>query len=192
MLVDPESAYTENQGMAMARQYDNLIIEAASGDATDGDGTPVTYLPEQIIGDGTAPISFDMTTAVQELFMSNEVDMDVPKVMVVGPTQVRKLLQLTEQTSSDYVRREALQNLSATGIVPNWMGFTWILSNRLLIPSVGELSCLAYTSKALTLVVNQDIFVRIGENPSYSYMIQIFSQFNFHPFRKTFRTHRQG
>jgi len=177
MLVDPESAYTENQGMAMARQYDNLIIEAASGDAFDGEGTPIALPPGQIIGDGTTPISFDMTTAVQELFMSNEIDMDVSKVMIVGPTQVRKLMQLTEQTSSDYVRREALQNLSATGIVPNWMGFTWVMSNALEIPSAGELYCLAFTKRALTLVINQDIFVRIGENPSFSYMIQIFSQF---------------
>ncbi|RLB97143.1 MAG: hypothetical protein DRH90_23790 [Deltaproteobacteria bacterium] len=177
MLVDPESAYTENQAMAMARQYDDLIIEAATGDASDGEGTPIVFPPAQVVGDGTIPISFDMVTAVQEKFLSNEIDMDVAKVMMVGPVQVRKLLQLTEQTSADYVRREALQNLSAYGIVPNWMGFTWILSNRLLIPAVGELSCLAFTSKALTLVVNQDIFVRIGENPSFSYMIQIFSQF---------------
>jgi hypothetical protein len=57
------------------------------------------------------------------------------------------------------------------------MGFTWILSNRLLIPSATELSCLFFTKRALGLAVNQDIFVRIGENPSYQYMIQVFSQF---------------
>lgn len=177
MLVDPESAYSENQAMAMARQYDDLIIEAATGDALDGEGVAVPFPAGQTIGDGTAPISFDLITAVQELFLSNEIDMDVPKLAVVGPTQVRKLLQLTEQTSADYVQVKALQTLSAYGIVPNWMGFTWIMSNRLLAPQVGELSCLFFTNKALSLVVNQDIFVRVGENPSYSYMIQLFSQF---------------
>ena len=177
LLVNPESAYSENQSMAMARQYDDLIIEAATGDALDGDGSAVTFPVGQVVGDGSLPISFDYLTEVQEVFLTNEIDMDIPKVMLVGPTQCRKLLQLTENTSADYVRREALQKLSATGICPNWMGFTWIMSNRLLIPDTGELSCLAFTKRALSLVVNQDIFVRIGENPSLSYMIQLFSQF---------------
>ena len=177
MIVDPESAYAQNPAMAMARQYDDLIITASTGDALDGDGNPVAFPASQVVGDGTAPISFDFITEVQEKFLSNEIDMDVPKVMIVGPTQVRKLLQLTEQTSADYVRREALQNLSSYGIVPNWMGFTWIMSNRLNDPSPGEISCLAFTKRALSLVVNQDIFVRITENPEKLYMIQLFSQF---------------
>lgn len=176
MLIDPESAYAENQAMAMRRQYDDLIIAAATGDALDGDAASVSFPAGQVVGDGTAPISFDIITEVQELFLSNEIDMDVPKVMIVGPTQIRKLLQLTEQTSADFVQREALQRLSAYGIVPGWMGFTWINSNRLLAPAAGEISCLAFTKRALGLAVNQDMFVRIGENPSYQYMIQVFAQ----------------
>ena len=116
-------------------------------------------------------------TEVQEKFLANEITPDVPKVFVVGPKQIRKLMQLTQQTSRDYVRAEALQKLQDYGIVPNWMGFTWILSNQLLAPVGGQLSCLAFTKAALGLVVNQDIFVRIGENPDKQYMIQVFSQF---------------
>ena len=177
MLVNPESAYSENQAMAMARQYDDLIIEAATGNALDGDAQAVAFPAGQLVSDGSVPISFYLITEVQEVFLTNEIDLDGPKVMVVGPTQIRKLMQLTEQTSADYVRREALQKLSATGICPNWMGFTWVMSNRLLAPDTGEVGCLAMTKRALSLVINQDIFVRIGENPSFSYMIQLFSQF---------------
>jgi len=177
MLIDPQSAYAENQAMAMRRAWDDLIIIAATGDSLDGDGNAVVFPAGQLIGDGSAEISFDAITEVLELFLANEITMDVPKVAVVGPKQVRKLMQLTEQTSADYVQREALQRLASYGIVPNWMGFTWILSNRLLIPSAGELSCLFFTKRALGLAVNQDIFVRIGENPAKSYMIQVFSQF---------------
>lgn len=177
MLIDPQSAYAENQGMAMRRQWDSIIIAAATGTALDGDGGTNAFPAGQLIGDGSTVITFDDVTAVQEIFLSNDITTDVPKVMLVGPTQVRKLMQLTEQTSADYVRRESLMKLSSYGIVPNWMGFTWILSNLLLAPSVGELSCLAFTKRALGLAVNQDIFVRIGENPSYQYMIQVFSQF---------------
>jgi hypothetical protein len=98
---------------------------------------------------------------------------DEMKVMVVGPTQVRKLMQLTEQTSSDYVQVQALQRY---GIVPNWMGYYWIVSNLLEAPAGGELYCLSYTKRGLGLAVNQDTFTRIGENPSKSYMWQVFSQ----------------
>ena len=177
MLIDPQSAYAENQGMAMRRQWDTIIVEAATGTALDGDGGNNALPAAQVVGDGSAPITFDNVTQVQEIFLGHDITTDVPKVMLIGPTQIRKLMQLTEQTSSDYIRRESLQKLSSYGIVPNWMGFTWILSNLLLAPSAGELSCLAFTKRAMGLAVNQDIFVRIGENPSKSYMIQVFSQF---------------
>ena len=176
MLVNPDSNYAMNQAMAMNRAMDSIIIEAASGDALGGDGTPVAIPPSQIIGDGTVPISFDLMTASQEQFMKDEIMPDQAKVMIVGPTQVRKLMQLTEQTSSDYVNAKALQTLNASGIVHNWMGYTWVVSNLLEAPAGGELYCIAMTKQAIGCAVNQDTFTRITENPSKSYMWQVFSQ----------------
>ena len=174
MLVDPESTYAQSQGNAMRRAYDRIIIEAAVGTALDGEGVATPYPAEQLIGDGTVPISFDMVTEAQEIFMKNEVMPDEAKVMVVGPTQVRKLMQLTEQTSSDYVQVQALQRY---GMVPNWMGFTWIVSNLLEADVVDtDLRCFACTKRGIGLAVNQDTFTRITENPSKQYMIQVFSQ----------------
>ena len=173
MLVNPDSNYALNQAMAMNREMDQLIIAAASGTALDGEGTPVALPVEQIIGDGTVPITFDLVTQSQEQFMKSEIMPDVHKVMVVGPTQVRKLMQLTENISADYVQANRLQQY---GIAPNWMGYTWIVSNLLEAPEVGELYCIAYTMRGIGLAVNQDTFTRIGENPSMSYMWQVFSQ----------------
>ena len=176
MLVDPQSAYATNQAMAMRRSMDDIIIESLGGDALDGDGLPSPFPAAQVVGDGTTPISFDFVTEVQEKFMVNEIMPDEEKCIVVSPIQVRKLMQLTEQTSSDYVMKESLQRLSSTGIVPNWMGFTWIVSNRLLAPAGGELDCYAFTKRGIGLAVNQDTFTRIGEDPGKQYMIQVFSQ----------------
>lgn len=173
MLVDADSNYAYNQAMAMNREIDKLIIAACSGTALDGDGVANVFPAGQIIGTGVAPISFDLVTASQELYMENEVYPEEAKIAVVGPTQVRKLMQLTENTSSDYVQAQALQRY---GIVPNWMGYTWIVSNLLESPGAGELYCLTFTSRAMGLAVNQDRFTRIGENPSFSYMWQVFSQ----------------
>lgn len=176
MLVDPQSSYAMNQGMAMRRSMDSIIIEAMGGTALDGDGTPQAFPAGQVVGDGTAPISFDLVTQVQEKFMENEIMPDEEKCMVVSPKQVRKLMQLTEQTSADYVMKESLQRLSSTGIVPMWMGFTWIVSNLLQAPDVDELDCFAFTRRGIGLAVNQDTFTRIVENPSKQHMIQVFSQ----------------
>lgn len=173
MLVNPDSNYAYNQAMAMNRQIDSLIIAACSGTALDGDGVPQAIPAAQVLSDGLSPISFDLVTESQEQFMGNEIMPDEAKIAVVGPTQVRKLMQLTENTSSDYVQAQALQRY---GIVPNWLGYTWIVSNLLEAPAGGELYCLSFTMRGIGLAVNQDRFTRIGENPSLSYMWQVFSQ----------------
>jgi hypothetical protein len=166
----------------MRRQVDTLIVTAATGDAIDGDGNPVSWPPgsglpgenNKIDNSGTK-ITFDMITQVQELFMQSTIDPDVPKVAVVGPSQVRALMQLTQQTSSDYVHRESLQTLNATGIVANWMGFTWILSTLLGIPTAGNTSCLFYTEKALGMQTNRDITVRVAEDPGVSFAWRVYT-----------------
>ena len=173
MLVDPNSNISMNLGMAMRRTVDDVLIAAATGDATDGAGAPVAFPPAQRVSDGTVPISFDLVTAVQERFMQNDIENDVPKVAIVGPTQVRKLMQLTENTSKDYVRT-GLDELSTTGMVANWLGFTWIMSTRLLAPALDELSCLFFTKRALGLQMNKDITARIAEDPSISFAWRIY------------------
>lgn len=175
MLVDPNSNITQNLAMSMRRAVDDLIIGAATGDATDGAGNAVAFPAGQLVGDGTGEITFDMVTEVQEKFMANDIDPSYPKCFVVGPKQVRKLMQLTEQTSADYVHREALQRLSASGIVPNWMGFTWIMSTRLLAPVGGQLSCLAFTERAIGMQVNKDITARVAEDPSKSFAWRLYT-----------------
>jgi hypothetical protein len=174
MLVDPNSNLARSLAYSMRRAKDDIIIAAATGDALDGGGAPVAFPVGQTVGDGTLPISFDFLTAVQEKFMQNDIDPSYPKVAVVGPTQVRKLMQLTEQTSSDYVQAQALQNLQQAGIVPNWMGFTWVMSTRLLEPAVGEKSCLFFTDRAIGLHVPKDISARIAEDPSASFAWRIY------------------
>lgn len=173
MLVDPNSNISMNLGNIMRRTVDDVIIAACTGDATDGAGGAVTFPAGQTVGDGLSAISFDMITEVLETFMEADIENDVPKVFIVGPTQVRKLMQLTENTSKDYVRR-GLDQLSTTGMVPNWMGFTWIMSTRLLAPAGGELSCLAFTKRAIGLQVNKDITVRVAEDPSISFAWRIY------------------
>jgi hypothetical protein len=133
----------------------------------------------QIVGDFSDPISFDMVTEVLEIFNSNDIDMDEPKVAIVGPRQVRELMNLTEQTSSDYVQAQALQQ---NGIVPNWMGFTWIMSNRLYFnsptPADDEQSLIFMSRKAMGLHVPEDITTFVERDPSFQYAWRPYCQFS--------------
>lgn len=171
MLVDPNSTQARDIAMAMARAIDDIIIAAATGAAIDGDGSSVAYTAGQTIGDGSASISLDTVLAVQELFYENDVDPDEPKCMVIGPTQQRKLMQLMEVTSKDYQSAAAL----ATGYLPQWMGFTWIVSTRLEVPSAGEINCICFTPRGIGLQINKDITTRVAEDPSLSFAWRIYA-----------------
>lgn len=176
MLVDPENAYAQNQAMAMKRSQDDLIIAAALGNALDGDGNNQTFPAAQKVGDGTAVVTLNNILDVNQIFQANDIDPDEPRVLVVSPRQVRTLLEDTKLTSADYMTVKAL---AGNGMVPNFLGFTWILSNRLLTTGAAATladRCIAFTRRAIGLAVNQDTFTRITENPSLQYMIQVFSQ----------------
>ena len=91
--------------MAMRRATDDIIIAAATGTALDGGGGSNAFPAGQVVGDGTGEISFDMVTEVQEKFMANDIDPDVPKCFVVGPKQVRRLMQLTARVMTNTAYR---------------------------------------------------------------------------------------
>ena len=144
MMVDPNSNLVMSLGYSMRRAQDDVIIAAATADALEGDGTTTAFTAGQTVGDYSGAITFDAITEIQEIFMNNDIDPSIPKVAVVGPTQVRKLMQLTENTSADYVRAQQLQQY---GIAPGWLGFDWISSTRLLHPTAPgtDIDCLFFT-----------------------------------------------
>jgi hypothetical protein len=173
MLVDPNSNITVSIGMAMKRAQDDVIIAAATGTALEGDGTTNTaFLSTQIVGDYSGIFSYDGVTEVYEKFMENDIDPDTTKYMVVGPKQLRKMQQLTEYTSSDYVQVKAL---ASSGFVKSWMGFDWIVSTRLTIPSADQVDCFAMTDRAMGLQMNRDITTRVAEDPSTSFLWRIYA-----------------
>jgi hypothetical protein len=176
MLVDPNSKLVQSMAMAAGRNYDDVLLAAATGSAnviTRASGVPTTtptaFLAGQIISDYSLDISFDFVAQVQRLFMQNDIDPTVRKFAVVGPQQVYQLLNLTEQTSGDYVNREALQTLNATGVVYNWMGFNWIMSTRTLEPDTAQRDCVFYTERALGLHTPQDMTTYVQRDPSRQY-----------------------
>jgi hypothetical protein len=186
MLTDPNSNFVRSLGYSMGRKMDDIIITAALGSALnsvrDGAGanapTGVAVPAGQIVGDFSTAISFDAVTEILEVFNENDIDMDEPKVAIIGPHQVRELMNLTEQTSSDYVQAQALQQ---NGIVPNWMGFTWIMSTRLYFnaptPAEDEQSCIFMTRRAMGFHIPEDITTFVERDPSVQYAWRPYCQF---------------
>ena len=172
MLIDPNSASTQNLAMNMRRAVDDIIITAATGDALDGDNAPVTFPAGQVVGSASTVISLDTVLETAQKFYENDIDPDEQKVFVINPVVQRRLMQLMEVTSGDYQNSKAL----ATGYLPNWMGFEWIVSNRLLNPDTldGDVSCLAFTRKAIGLHVAKDISAKVGERTDMSFAWQLY------------------
>lgn len=188
-LIDPNSNLVRNQAYQMARQMDRLMIAGCWKPAsTKGSGLPEVFPASQEIGDGTLPISFDFVTEVSQRFWENDIEQDVRKCMVITPLQARKLLQLTEATSADYT---LARDLESSGIVTNWMGYDWIVSNRLeefdptewgMSASEGptepnEVWNIALTEFALGYHSSQELFTKVQEDPSASFAWRIYSAF---------------
>lgn len=175
-LIDPNSNMAQAQAMAMKRKVDDVIVARMFDDmfvkGFEGTGGVVSFPASQVVGNGAAPISFDITTEICEIFLKNDIDPDVRKCMYIGPTQMRKLLQLTEATNADYINAKAL---AGNGYISNWMGFDWVVTNRLNIPGASEIDCFCLTDKALGLHVARDISTKVAEDPGKSFAWRIYS-----------------
>lgn len=177
MLVEPKSNIAMAQAMAMRRQVDDIIIAAATGNALDGDGVNNAFPAAQRIDltgnvGAAREVSIDAILQVQEKFYENDIqveDMQRP-CAVIGPAQMRKLMNLTEVTSGDFQNAKALAN----GYMPNWLGFDWIVSTRLLAPAAGQSDCLFFTPRAIGLQVNRDITAKVAEDPTLSFAWRIY------------------
>ena len=173
LLIDPNSNIAQALGNAARRQIDDLIIAAATGNALDEAGGNNAFPAAQIAGDYTTEIDFSAVTASAGIFLAKDVDPSDPKVFAVGAQQARKLLHLAQATQSFYVGN--MLTLIGNGFVKNWMGFDWVLSNRLLAPVAGQRTCLAFTKRAIGLQVAKDIWARVGEDPSISFAWRIYT-----------------
>lgn len=180
MLSDPANNTTRALAMAMGRAMDALIIAAATGNATDGAGAAVAFnnggtpAGTQLVGDGTQAITLDSIAQVTQLFMRNDIEPDQAKVAIIGPVQVRQMVEMEKATSTFYVNAKAL---AESGMVTNWMGYTWIFSNLLTVPAAGQLDCLFFSEMALGLHVTKDIWAQVAQDPSRSFAWQVYSAF---------------
>ena len=171
-LIDPTSSYAQAAAFALGRSMDDEIIASVSGNAFSGEtGSSTVPLPsaQKITESGTDGLTLAKLRSAKEKFDSASVDPSIQRYLVVGPNQISDLLNTTQVTSSDFNTVKALVN----GEINQFLGFTFVTSNRLSIASSKRL-CLAYAGDGIKLALGQDIMTRIDERSDKGYATQVY------------------
>ena len=172
LLVDPTSTYSRAAAAAMGRAMDDVIITAALGTANTGkDGSTSTALPSgQKIAHGSAGLTIAKLVSAKELLDAASVDPSIPRYIVVSPKQISDLLNNTTVTSSDFNTVKAL----AQGEINSFVGFQFIVSNRLNTDSNSDRQVIAFASDGIKLAVGKEPAARIDEGADKSYSTQVY------------------
>ena len=172
LLVDPTSTYSRAAAAAMGHAMDDVIITAALGTANTGkDGSTSTALPSgQKIAHGSAGLTIAKLVSAKELLDAASVDPSIPRFIVVSPKQISDLLNNTTVTSSDFNTVKAL----AQGEINSFVGFQFIVSNRLNTDSNSDRQVIAFASDGIKLAVGKEPAARIDERADKSYSTQVY------------------
>lgn len=172
LLVDPTSTYSRAAAAAMGRAMDDVIIAAALGNASTGkDGSTTTALPAgQKIAHGSAGLTIAKLVEAKEILDSGNVDPSIARNILVSPKQVSDLLNNTTVTSSDYNTVKAL----AMGEINTFVGFNFIVSNRLGTDSNSDRQVIAFATDGIKCAIGKEPSARIDERADKSYATQVY------------------
>jgi hypothetical protein len=173
MLIDPTSAYVTNAAWALGRSMDDLIIASFSGTAYTGKAgaTATVFTPGNIIAVGAAGLTVAKLIAAKELLDGADVDPQEERYIAVTAKQVSDLLNTTEVKSADYNTVKAL----VQGQVDTFMGFKFILCNRLALDGSSDRLCPVWAKSGMLLAIAKEVSSRIDERPDKSYATQVYA-----------------
>jgi len=171
MLSSPESNYAKAAAFALGRSMDDAIIAAFNASAKTGKaGTTNTALPAgNVIAHGSAGLTVAKLISAKKLLDAGSVDPSINRYIVVSPEQIEDLLNTTSVTSSDFNTVKAL----ATGTVDSFVGFKFIVSNRLKDDGTSR-QCYAWAEDGMKLAIGKDVKAEITTRADKSYATQVY------------------
>lgn len=212
LLINPESEYVIAGRNAFGRVMDDIIIAAALGTAFAGsDGATAVQLPisggpinsGQYIPDTPIANDLNVQSTVNDgggmspqrvrqakfLFDAQDVDPDEERFMIASAAAIKNMLRYVEVTSADYNTVKAL----AEGAIDTYLGFKWIMSNRLPmvsqpspleviyqpitdIASTNDRLCIAFARQGLGLAIQEDVLAEIAKRPDMSFATQVYME----------------
>ena len=175
MLIDPTSSYAQAAAAAMGRAMDDVIIAAALGTASTGEtgsGSATLDATANMVGSASSNdgLTVAKLTEAKRKMDLNDVDPSIPRYIAVGPKQIEDLLGSTTVTSSDFNTVKAL----VQGDVDTFLGFQFIMTNRLSIDSNDIRSCFEWAEDGITLGIGKDVQARIDERNDKGYATQVY------------------
>lgn len=173
MIVDPTSPYAINGMKAARRAFDDEFIDAYFGTAKTGeDGTTNTvFLPASQVASGSVGMTVQKLRAAKKKLLAAEVDPDMDELFcAISAEQHDDLLGETQTTNKDYTDRPVLVD----GMITQFMGFKFILSERLPVDGSGFRRCPVWAKSGVHMGVWQDIDARVTERADKSYSVQVY------------------
>lgn len=179
MLIDPKSPYAISGGWALGRKLDEIIVDAAVGNAKSIDEDDAS---SNVAFDSGMIVDEDFNTAdsnliveklieARRLLMAKEIDMEEELFCVVNASALASLLNETEVQSFDYNTVKALVN----GEVDTFLGFKFIRTELLPDSAGGTKDVLCYAKSAIGLAMARDIQVRMAERVDKAFATQIYA-----------------
>jgi len=216
ILINPESEYAIAGMNAFGRVTDDIIIASMLGTAFSGpDGATGVTLPttggplnsgqyvantaianDLTINNGPTGGTNDASTLspqrlrqIKYLFDAQDVDPDEERFILVSPGNLKNLLTFVQVTSADYNTVKAL----AEGAVDTYMGFKFIMSNRIPVvntasalgityapiggvSSAGNRLVVAWARAGIGYALQEDVLTEIAKRPDMSFSTQIYME----------------
>lgn len=172
MLIDPTSTYARAAAAAMGRAMDDEIIAAFNANALTGKtGATSTALPaSQQIAHGSAGLTIAKLVEAKQKLDEKSVDPSIRRYIACSPKQISDLLNNTTVTSADFNTVRAL----ATGTISEFVGFTFIVTNRLQVDSSSNRLVYAWAQDGIKMAVGKEPTARIEERADKSYATQVY------------------
>lgn len=192
MLIDPQSAYAQNQVNGLNRAIDDEIIAALGGVVYTGH-TGATAVNNYdtgecrlVGGDGTvvaAGSNHSDTTETgltiaklltcKQLLDDAEIEEGRKRYFLCNPYNINQLLNTTEVKSADYNTVRAL----AQGQINAFMGFEFIMSTRLLSDGTdtGCKNCYAFAENAITFSSQEEPSISVSIRHDLSDCVQVYT-----------------
>ena|SRR3990167_5511011 len=183
MLIDVRSPYARSISMALGRQIDDLIIDAALGnaasidadDASSNVALPSTQIVDEDFGTANSNLTIAKLIEAKRLIDRNDVDDREARVMVVNASALAALLNTTQVTSSDFNTVKAL----VRGEIDTYLGFRFIRSERLDGVADGTdtspVKCIAFVQSGIGYAMGRDIQVKMAELPEKHFATQVYA-----------------
>lgn len=194
-LIDPTNEYSVAAQWALGRSMDDVLIDAASGNAYAGvAGATSTALPSaqklvSVSGGAGDELNVQALRRAAKILDANDVDESEPRHFAFNAYQKENLLSATEVTSSDFNTIKAL----VMGNISTFLGFDFVRIERLddvgastsfdvTLGTVGSGAgdsngydiCLAWAKNGLLLALGADIKSQIAPRADKSFSTQVY------------------